>query len=47
MHYKNLKKMDEDKINEWMRKVKESKNGDVDLSRDEDLSIALINLINL
>ena len=47
MHYKNLKKMDEDKINEWMRKVKESKNGDVDLSRDEDLSIAIMNLISL
>lgn len=39
--------MDENKINEWIRNINESKNGDVDLSRDEDLSIAIMNLISL
>ncbi|MBI2138883.1 hypothetical protein HYU13_04795 [Candidatus Woesearchaeota archaeon] len=34
-------------IKEWMQKIQEAKNGSVDLSRDEDLSIALMHLISL
>ncbi|MBI1936474.1 hypothetical protein HYS31_08660 [Candidatus Woesearchaeota archaeon] len=37
----------EQEVKEWMRKIEEVKKGDVDLSRDEDLSIALMNLISL
>lgn len=34
-------------VEEWMKKVEKSKQGGVDLSRDEDLSIALMNLVSL
>lgn len=34
-------------VNQWLKKIEEIKKGDVDLSRDEDLSIALMNLISL
>jgi len=34
-------------ISKWMEKVEKMKNGGVDLSIDEDLSIALMNLISL
>jgi len=34
-------------VKEWMEKVNNVKKGDVDLSRDEDLSIAIMNLISL
>jgi len=37
----------QDKLKEWLRKIEEVKKGEVDLSRDEDLSIALMNLISL
>ncbi|MEK6983929.1 MAG: hypothetical protein AABX33_05125 [Nanoarchaeota archaeon] len=37
----------ENKINKWLAKVEEVKKGNSDLSRDEDLSIALMNLISL
>jgi len=37
----------EQKIKEWLEKINEVKKGNVDLSRDEDLSIALMNLISL
>ena len=37
----------EDEVQKWMRKIEEVKKGEVDLSRDEDLSIALMNLISL
>ena len=37
----------EEKIKEWLEKINEVKKGNVDLSRDEDLSIALMNLISL
>ena len=37
----------EDEIKKWIIKIEEIKKGDVDLSRDEDLSIALMNLISL
>lgn len=39
-------KMQED-IAKWLRKIEDIKKGEVDLSRDEDLSIALMNLISL
>jgi len=32
---------------EWMKKVEKAKGGEVDLSRDEDLSLALMNLVSL
>ena len=38
--------MEED-VKKWMIKIEEVKKGEVDLSRDEDLSIALMNLISL
>ena len=38
--------MDHD-VTVWLKKIKEMKHGDIDLSRDEDLSIALMNLISL
>lgn len=34
-------------VNEWLKKIEEVRKGSVDLSRDEDLSIALMNLISL
>ena len=37
----------EREVKQWMEKIQEIKNGSVDLSRDEDLSIALMNLISL
>src|SRR3989338_550924 len=37
----------EEKIKEWLEKINEVKKGNVDLSRDEDLSIAIMNLISL
>ena len=39
-------KLDED-IKNWLKKIEQVKQGDVDLSRDEDLSIAVMNLISL
>ena len=37
----------ENDVKKWMKKIEEVKKGDVDLSRDEDLSIAIMNLISL
>ena len=37
----------EKEVAQWMQKIKDVKKGDIDLSRDEDLSIALMNLISL
>ena len=34
-------------VEKWLKKVEEVKKGNVDLSRDEDLSLALMNLISL
>lgn len=34
-------------VKRWLRKIEETKKGEVDLSRDEDLSIALMNLVSL
>src|SRR3989338_2593305 len=34
-------------VQQWMKKIEEVKKGEVDLSRDEDLSIALMNLVSL
>ncbi|MBS3126458.1 hypothetical protein J4453_03405 [Candidatus Woesearchaeota archaeon] len=34
-------------VQQWMKKIEDVKKGEVDLSRDEDLSIALMNLISL
>jgi len=34
-------------VNVWLKKIEEVRKGSVDLSRDEDLSIALMNLISL
>ena len=39
--------MQDEKIKQWMEKIKEVKKGDFDLSRDEDLAIALMNIISL
>ncbi len=36
-----------DEVNKWLKKIEDVRNGNVDLSRDEDLSIALMNLISL
>jgi hypothetical protein len=36
-----------EKIEEFLKKVAESKNGKLDLSSDEDLSIAIMNLISI
>src|SRR3989339_1067106 len=38
--------MDEE-TKKWLKKIEDVKKGEVDLSRDEDLSIALMNLISL
>ena len=40
------KNLDSD-VKEWLKKIETAKKGDVDLSRDEDLSIALMNLVSL
>jgi len=37
----------ENEVKNWLEKIKEAKQGEIDLSRDEDLSIALMNLISL
>ncbi|MBI2100987.1 hypothetical protein HYT53_00055 [Candidatus Woesearchaeota archaeon] len=37
----------EDEVKNWLEKIKEARQGEIDLSRDEDLSIALMNLISL
>ena len=37
----------EDEVKQWLKKIEEVKKGEVDLSRDEDLIIALMNLISL
>ena len=37
----------ENDVKKWMEKINEVKKGNVDLSRDEDLSIAIMNLISL
>ena len=37
----------EDEVKKWIIKIEQVKKGEVDLSRDEDLSIALMNLISL
>ncbi len=37
----------ENDVKKWLEKINEVKKGNVDLSRDEDLSIALMNLISL
>ncbi len=34
-------------VKKWMKKIEKIKKGDVDLSKDEDLSIALMNIISL
>ncbi len=43
---KKMEKID-DTVKKWLNKLEEIKKGDVDLSRDEDLSIAIMNLISL
>src|SRR3989344_1616530 len=40
------KKMNKE-VAQWLKKIEDVKNGSIDLSRDEDLSIALMNLISL
>ena len=37
----------EEEIKKWMFRINQVKNGEVDLSRDEDLSLTLMNLISL
>ena len=37
----------ENDVKKWLEKIEQVKKGDVDLSRDEDLSIAIMNLISL
>ncbi len=37
----------EDEVKKWLKKIEHVKKGEVDLSTDEDLSIALMNLISL
>lgn len=37
----------EDEVKNWIIKIEQVKKGEVDLSRDEDLSIALMNLVSL
>src|SRR3989338_26790 len=38
---------DEEQVKDWLKKIQETKKGEVDLSRDEDLAIALMNIISL
>ncbi|NOZ81350.1 MAG: hypothetical protein GXP63_06795 [DPANN group archaeon] len=42
----NMDNMDKD-IRGWMKKIEKMKKGEADLSRDEDLSIGLMNLVSL
>ena len=37
----------EDELKQWMEKIEKVKKGEADLSQDEDLAIALMNLISL
>ncbi len=37
----------EDEVKNWLKKIEKTKKGKIDLSIDEDLSIALMNLISL
>jgi len=37
----------EEEIKKWIKNIEEVKKGNLDLSRDEDLSIALMNIISL
>ncbi len=37
----------DEEVKRWLAKIQAAKKGDMDLSRDEDLSIALMNLISL
>jgi hypothetical protein len=37
----------EKEVEEWIKKIEKMKKGEVDLSRDEDLSIAIMNLVSL
>lgn len=37
----------DDEMKGWMKKIEKMKKGEADLSRDEDLSIALMNLVSL
>lgn len=37
----------DDQVNQWLKKIDKIKGGEADLSRDEDLSIALMNLVSL
>jgi len=37
----------EKEVEQWIKKIEKMKDGSVDLSRDEDLSIALMNLVSL
>jgi hypothetical protein len=36
-----------DEVKKWLVKIEEVKNGEADLSRDEDLSIALMNIVSI
>lgn len=36
-----------DETEQWIKKIEKMKKGEVDLSKDEDLSIALMNLVSL
>lgn len=47
MHDKNNENKNSEKVKDWLGKFDRVKQEDVDLSRDEDLSIALMNLISL
>lgn len=38
---------EDSQVKKWLKKIDEIKKGEVDLSRDEDLSIALMNLVSL
>ncbi|NCO04686.1 MAG: hypothetical protein GW939_00900 [Candidatus Magasanikbacteria bacterium] len=42
-----MKQQSNKEMEDWIEKIKKAKQGDVDLSRDEDLSIGLMNLISL
>ncbi|MBS3136323.1 hypothetical protein J4401_05160, partial [Candidatus Woesearchaeota archaeon] len=37
----------EKRIKKWLKKAEEVKKGNLDLSRDEDLSIAIMNMVSL
>ncbi|MBI5635333.1 hypothetical protein HY993_00010 [Candidatus Micrarchaeota archaeon] len=42
-----MESSEEKKVNDWLRQVEKARGGKVDLSKDEDLSIALMNLVSL